>query len=420
MDGQDSVTTTIGAESRFHLRPAQVDPGTHKTQLAFGAAVVVLCFLGIFSALLHHPAYLLIAVSAVVVAAIASELGGRSGSRIGGAVGVWAALLFLVSPLQVQNLASPAADAKLVCTTLYLLSVFAYLRFRSTRATPLLRISLVSALASFFVRVEAATLPLTITLAEMLVPLGAAVMLVPLGVTQWSRDAAAPDAAAPDATAPYSTAPGAAARDATAPYSTAPGTAARDATAPNSAAPDIKSLQTTDQSKQGVAVRTQRTPPIVGVMLFWLVLFFTLTAGQLAPHMVPVMDGRAFLTNAPAILHSLNLQPLLLPASLDVAHHAMIAGYALCGAAMVMQSGGAALPIRIVLWLVIFAFVTVANPSLMAAPIALGLSFAALPANGPVSRKFAIIVAVVGALGLALVASSFAAESIHWVQSQKI
>jgi hypothetical protein len=104
------------------------------------------------------------------VSLITLELSGRYGNRLGATPAIWAGLLFAVYPLHPEAVAWVIGRVDLLCGLFYLASVFCYLRFRLLRDTVYLKGSLLCFLLALLSKEMAVTLPVVITLAELLLP----------------------------------------------------------------------------------------------------------------------------------------------------------------------------------------------------------------------------------------------------------
>ncbi len=99
---------------------------------------------------------------------IALEMSGFRGNRLGASAAVWAACLFAVYPLHAESVAWIIGRVDLLCTFFYLLSIFAYLRFRVIRETWYFHLSLGSFICALLCKEMAVTLPAVIIMAEVL------------------------------------------------------------------------------------------------------------------------------------------------------------------------------------------------------------------------------------------------------------
>ncbi|MBX9723122.1 MAG: glycosyltransferase family 39 protein, partial [Candidatus Obscuribacterales bacterium] len=95
------------------------------------------------------------------------ELSGLKGNRLGASAAIWAALMFAVYPLHLEASAWIIGRVDLLCTFFYLTSVFCYLRFRLVRERSYFNFSLASFAAAMACKEMAVTLPLVITVAEL-------------------------------------------------------------------------------------------------------------------------------------------------------------------------------------------------------------------------------------------------------------
>lgn len=99
---------------------------------------------------------------------IALELSGLRGNRLGASAAIWSTLLFAIYPLHLEAAAWIIGRVDLLCTLFYLLSVFAYLRFRLIKEKMFFHLSLISFVVAMLSKEMAVTLPAVITAAELL------------------------------------------------------------------------------------------------------------------------------------------------------------------------------------------------------------------------------------------------------------
>lgn len=152
----------------FKLQPAAIDWRTNKTQVTTGAALAAVVAAGAhFTGVLNWSLTLTL-FNAALVALITTEITGRYGNRLGGAASVWAAILFAITQPAITTAKLTPAAAIL---PLYLISLFGYLRYRSTRQKLFLRGALLSALLGYFTSVVSITIPVVILAAEVILPL---------------------------------------------------------------------------------------------------------------------------------------------------------------------------------------------------------------------------------------------------------
>lgn len=118
----------------------------------------------------HLTNVLLLFGCCVFVSLITLELSGRYGNRLGATPAIWAGLLFSVYPLHPEAVAWMIGRVDLLCGLFYLASVFCYLRFRLLRNQDFLKGALFLFLLALLSKEMAVTLPVVITLAELLLP----------------------------------------------------------------------------------------------------------------------------------------------------------------------------------------------------------------------------------------------------------
>lgn len=116
----------------------------------------------------HLINILLLWACSVPLGLICMELSGLRGNRLGAAAAIWSILLFAVYPLHLEATAWIIGRVDLLCTFFYLLSIFAYLRFRLLREKFYFYLALLSFIGAFFSKEMAVTLPAVITAAELL------------------------------------------------------------------------------------------------------------------------------------------------------------------------------------------------------------------------------------------------------------
>ncbi len=114
----------------------------------------------------HLTNILLLCGCALFVGLITLELTGLWGNQCGASAAIWSALLFSVYPLHPEAAAWIIGRVDLLCTFFYLISIFAYLRFRLTRERSYFFGSLTCFALALLSKEMAVTLPAVITAAE--------------------------------------------------------------------------------------------------------------------------------------------------------------------------------------------------------------------------------------------------------------
>lgn len=153
----------------FKLQPAYVDVKTGKTQGTLAAPLAAIALLGMtgfhIAGADAFGALALRLFDAVVVGVIAAEVTGRYGNRLAAAASVWAALIYCVlvgkmttGPLSLESAATP----------FFLVAVFGYLRYRTTREKWVLRAGLAFSALGLFTSLVSTTAPLVTFAAEAL------------------------------------------------------------------------------------------------------------------------------------------------------------------------------------------------------------------------------------------------------------
>lgn len=118
----------------------------------------------------HLTNLVLLAVCSSFTALISLELTGSHGNQMKASAAVWSGLLFALYPLHVESVAWIIGRVDLICTAFYLISLFAFMRYRLLRERFYLVVSLGAFLLSLASKEMAVTLPVVLALYCLFIP----------------------------------------------------------------------------------------------------------------------------------------------------------------------------------------------------------------------------------------------------------